>query len=290
MKHLVFIVNPYSGIERNKEIKSAIDQSLDQSRYTYEIRNTEYAGHGTQLAAQAAADGAFAVIAVGGDGSVNDVTRGLKNTPTALGIIPRGSGNGMARTLNIPVDIQQSIQLLNKAKTETIDLGYVNDRLFVSNAGVGYDALIAGKFAGSKRRGLMVYSWLVTRYLWLYKCQDWQLEVDGRIIRRKAFMINVANGQQFGYNFKIAPDASWTDGMLDVIIIRDFPRILGSLLAWRMIRGTLLQSKYVERIRGKHIVISHPQLDQMQTDGDPHGCSSELHFRIEEKTQQVLVP
>jgi diacylglycerol kinase (ATP) len=289
MKHLVFIVNPNSGVERKKEIENTLQASLDRSVYSYEILHTEYAGHGEILAANAAAAGAFAVVAVGGDGSVNDVIRGLKGSGTAVGIIPQGSGNGMARTLDIPVNVTASVRLINRGKTERIDLGYVNDRLFVSNAGVGYDALIAGKFAGSKRRGLLVYSWLVTKYLWLYRSRQWQLEIDGQKLTRKAFMINVANGQQFGYDFKIAPDASWTDGLLDVIIIKNFPRILGSLMAWRMMRGTLLQSRYVERIRGKHIVISHPSLELLQTDGDPHPCSNELHFRVEEKTQLVIV-
>jgi diacylglycerol kinase family enzyme len=218
------------------------------------------------------------------------VIRGLKNNGAALGIIPQGSGNGMARTLDIPVHIARSVALLNTARTEAIDLGYVNDRLFVSNAGVGYDALIARKFAGSKRRGLMVYSWLVTKYLWLYKCRELQLEVDGKKMTRRAFMINVANGQQFGYDFKIAPDANWTDGLLDVIVIRNFPRILGALMAWRLMRGTILESRYVEHFRGKHIVISGANLKLMQTDGDPHSCGTELHFRIEEQTQPVLVP
>lgn len=289
MRHLVFIVNPRSGVERRKEIQDALSQYLDTAAYTYELQLTEYAGHGEFLAREAAAAGAFAVVAVGGDGSVNDILRGLKGTSALLGIIPKGSGNGMARTLGIPVSVIAAIKLINRCKTEKIDIGYANDRLFVSNAGVGYDALIAKKFSSSKRRGLLVYSWLVTKYLWLYRDWTWSIRVDGTTLTERAFLVNVANGQQFGYDFKIAPDASWTDGLLDVIIIRKFPKMLGAMMSLRLMKGTILKSRYVQRIRGKEIWISNPQLKLMQTDGDAVACTNSIHFRIEEKAQEVIV-
>jgi diacylglycerol kinase (ATP) len=290
LKHLVFIVNPRSGVERKKEIAEAIDQCLDKEVYSFEIQLTEYAQHGEVLARTAAEAGAFAVVAVGGDGSVNDALRGLYGTDTLFAIIPKGSGNGMARTLGIPLDVAKAIQLINRCKTEKIDVCFANDKLFISNAGVGFDALISKKFSKSKRRGLMVYSWLVTKYLWLYKEWTWQIKVDDEsIIEQKAFLVNVANGQQFGYDFKIAPTASYTDGMLDLVIIKKFPKILGGLLSLRLMNGKILQSKYVEHFRGKKITISSPGLKLMQTDGDAIICSNEIHFRIEENRQRIIV-
>lgn len=289
-KHIVFIINPKSGVERQKEIKEGIDKYLDKEQYSHELIYTEFAKHGTSLAKEAARNGAYAVVAVGGDGSVNDVVQGLLGTNTLLGIIPKGSGNGMARTMHIPLDTNEAIKVLNKGNVTAMDVAYANEQPFISNAGVAFDALISKKFAKSERRGLMVYSWLVTKHLWLYKSWDWQITVDGKHITERAFMVNVANGQQFGYNFKIAPMASFTDGMLDLIIIRKFPKILGGIIALRAMTGNIADSPYVEHIRGKEITISHPSLRLMQTDGDAHPCEHTIKFTIQPGAQKVIVP
>ena len=289
MKHLVFIINPKSGVERNKQIQDAIEKHLDKSVYSYEIQYTQHAGHGTELARIAAASAAFAVVAVGGDGSVNDIIKGLLGTNTLLAIIPKGSGNGLARTLSIPLDLPKAIQTINRCKVEAIDIGFANGKIFASNAGVGFDALVCKKFSQSNRRGLMVYTWLITKYMWLYRNWKWSLSINGEQLEETAFFISVANGRQFGYNFKIAEDASWTDGLLDVVIIRKFPKILAAVLGFRMLSGTLLKSKYVRRIRAKHIVITNPQLKWMQTDGDAVACSNSIEFTIQEKAQKVIV-
>jgi YegS/Rv2252/BmrU family lipid kinase len=253
------------------------------------MQETQHAGHGTKLAQNAASKGAFAVVAVGGDGSVNDVIKGLLGTDSLLAIIPKGSGNGLARTLSIPLDLAKAIQTINRCKVEAIDIGFANGKVFASNAGVGFDALVCKKFSQSKRRGLLVYTWLITKHMWLYRSWTWNLIVDGQEHEETAFFISVANGRQFGYNFKIAEDASWTDGLLDVVIIRKFPKILGALLGFRMFSGTLLKSNYVHRIRAKEVVISNPQLKWMQTDGDSLACSNSIEFTIQEKAQKVIV-
>ncbi len=289
-KHLVFIINPKSGTDREKAIQQAIDTTLDQQQFSYEIQHTEYAKHGTKLAKDAANAGAYAVVAVGGDGSVNDIVAGLAGTDTALAIIPKGSGNGMARSMSIPLKEQEAIEIINKGNTIMMDIGYANDRLFISNAGVAFDALISKKFAKSKRRGFAMYSWLVTRYMWTYKEWEWDITIDGQSLKEKAFIISVANGKQFGYNFQIAPGASWTDGVLDIVIIKRFPKVLGGLLVWRAMNGTITESPYVRHFYGKEITISHPKLKLMQTDGDAHECGDTIHFRVEKTTQKVIVP
>ncbi len=289
-KHIVFIINPKSGVERQKEIQEGIDAHLDKVQFSHELLYTQFAKHGTTLAKEAARNGAYAVVAVGGDGSVNDVVQGLLGTDTLLGIIPKGSGNGMARTMNIPLDTNEAIIVINKGNVTNLDVAYANDRAFISNAGVAFDALISKKFAKSERRGLMVYSWLVTKHMWLYKSWDWQITVDGKELTKRAFMVNVANGQQFGYNFKIAPMADFTDGFLDLIVIKRFPKILGGVIALRAMNGTIASSRYVEHIRCKEITISHPSLRLMQTDGDAHACENSINFRIQPAAIKVIVP
>ena len=289
-KHLVFIINPKSGVERQKEIAQGIESNLDKNTYSYEILNTEFAKHGTTLAKEAARNGAYAVVAVGGDGSVNDIVQGLTGTDTLLAIIPKGSGNGMARTMRIPLNTNDAIKVINKGNVAAMDVCYANGRPFISNAGVAFDALISKKFAKSEKRGLMVYSWLVTKYMWLYKERDFKITIDGREIKERAFMINVANGQQFGYNFKIAPMADYTDGILDLIIIKRFPKILGGTLVARAMSGTIVKSPFVTHTTGKEITISNPLLKLMQTDGDAHVCENEIKFTIRKGAQKVLVP
>jgi len=290
MRHLVFIINPRSGIDRQKAIQEAIGRHLDKNEFTWEIRHTQYPGHGTQLAKEAADQQAFAVIAVGGDGSVNDIAKGLSGTPTALGIIPKGSGNGMARSLGIPLRVDLALNVLNSAHTIMMDIGYANEHAFVSNTGVGFDTVISEQFAKSTRRGFKAYSWLVFRNLWRYQPQEWQITVDGQEFRETAFMITVANGQQFGYNFRIAPGASWTDGLFDVIIVKKFPKLMAGTLVWRALKGNITKSPYVRHMIGTDIIIEHPDLKFMQTDGDAREASSPVHFRMHPKALKVIVP
>lgn len=289
-KHLVFIINPNSGVDRQKAIQNAIDYKLDQEQFTYKIQHTEYAKHGTILAKAAADNGAYAVVAVGGDGSVNDIVAGLIGTDTCLAILPKGSGNGIARTMEIPLNEEAAIDIINKGNVIKMDIGYANQRPFISNAGVAFDALISKKFATSTTRGFAIYSWLVAKYMWLYKERDWQITIDGKTLKEKAFIISVANGKQFGYNFQIAPDASWTDGLFDVVIIRKFPKLLGGMLVLHAMNGTITKSKYVDHYRAKEVIIHHPELKLMQTDGDAYSCEDTITFTIATGVQKVLVP
>lgn len=290
LKHIVFVVNPRSGTERQKEISLAVSSHLDTTVYTYEILATQYAGHGAELAQKAAAAGAHAVIAVGGDGSVNEIARGLEGTRTALGIIPKGSGNGIARTLGIPLETEAAVKVISKGNTMLMDIGHANDRLFVSNAGVAFDALISKKFATSNKRGFFVYSWLVAKHLWLYSSREYTITIDGKELHERAFMVNVANGKHFGYSFRIAPMASCTDGLLELIVINKFPKIMGGIIAMRAMLGNITSSRYVQHFTGRRITIAHPQLKLMQVDGDALPCTNTITFSVEKQAQQIIIP
>jgi YegS/Rv2252/BmrU family lipid kinase len=291
MKKILFIINPKSGVDRVKALQDLIDQHLDHTKFEYKIAHTEYAKHGTELARNAATkEGYEIVVAVGGDGSVNDIIAGLYNTKATLAIIPKGSGNGLARSLQIPLDAAKAIQLINTEKSIQIDLGKADDKIFVSNAGVGFDALVARKFAKSNRRGMAIYSWIVTKYLWMYKEWTWNLTVDGQAIKERAFILTVANAAQFGYNFKIAPHADLQDGLFDIIIIKKYPKILGSLIALRAFNGTILKSKYVLHFKGKKVSIHHPQLNLLQMDGDVYKCNDTVNIEMIPACLSIVVP
>ncbi|MFT4062275.1 MAG: diacylglycerol kinase family lipid kinase [Edaphocola sp.] len=289
MEKILFIINPRSGVDRAKALQSAIAQHLDATKFDPTIAYTEYPKHGTALAADAVSKGYAVVVAVGGDGSVNDIVAGLQGSNVALGIVPKGSGNGLARSLAIPLDAVAAIKKINAGNRVKIDLGRANGHLFTSNAGVGFDALVAKKFAKSKRRGMAAYSWIVTKYLWRYKEWDWSVNIDGTELQRQAFILTVANAEQFGYNFKIAPVADLQDGLFDVVIIKKYPKIIGAAIAMRAFAGTLLNSRYVEHYKGRAITISHPQLSQMQIDGDVVPCSEQVVIEMLPAALTVLL-
>jgi len=290
MEKVLFIINPKSGVDRVKAIQDLIGSRLDKNRFQPEIAHTRYARHGTELAREAVAAGFKIIVAVGGDGSVNDVIAGIYGTDATLAIIPKGSGNGLARSLRIPLDPAKAIDLINHGRRTAIDLGIADNRIFVSNAGVGFDALVARKFAKSKRRGMAIYSWIVTRHLWTYKEWEWEVEIDGEQLKEKAFILTVANAEQFGYNFRIAPIADLQDGLFDVVIIRKYPKILGAGIALRAFNGSLLKSKYVRHLRGKHITIRHPRLSLLQMDGDVHPCGPEVKVEMLGQALKIIVP
>jgi diacylglycerol kinase family enzyme len=216
--------------------------------------------------------------------------QGLLGTAAVMGIIPKGSGNGMARNMGIPLQLDAAMRVINAGDIVATDIAFAGDKPFISNAGVAFDAQIAHEFAASKRRGLLIYAWLVTKKLWSYRPMDFSINVDGRHYTEKAFMVVVANGRQFGYNFSIAPMADHTDGLLDVIVIRQFPRLMGALISWQAMNGTLAQSRYVRHLRGKAISIQHPSLELMQLDGDAHRCTANVQFTVSQGALRVLAP
>lgn len=289
-KHLVFLVNPRSGVQRKKEIEEMVAKHLLKDLFTYEIQPTQYAHHGTLLASEAAKNGAYGVIAVGGDGSVNDVASGLAGTSSALGIIPMGSGNGMARTLGIPRNVKKALAILNEDHCAAIDMGYSNKRPFVSNAGMGFDAVISRAFSTSKKRGFLNYAWLSTRHLSSFQPETYMITSEGKTWQEKAFFINVANGKQFGYNFQIAPKASFTDGLLDVIIVRPFPKWQSIAFALRGFTGSLLDSKYVRHFQCREIQIKSEKGKLLQIDGDAHDCDGSVDFKIVPAALKVFIP
>ena len=289
MKKALFIINPNSGVDRIKEIQYLIKENLSPQKFSYELVYTQFPKHGTQLARSAVERGFEVIVAVGGDGSVNDVINGIYGTDAILAILPKGSGNGLARSLGIPLNTRKAIQLMNAQNTTEIDLGDANGHIFSSTAGVGFDALVAKKFAANKRRGFVAYSWIITKYLWSYKLYDWLIEVDEKQFKEKAFMLTVANAIQLGYGFKIAPAADLKDGFFDIIILKKFPVLMAFLIAFRAFRGTLLKSRYVDLLRAKEVTISHAELHLFQFDGEAAVCDQQIKIKMLPKALKILV-
>lgn len=288
MKKVLFIINPLSGTNRIKALKNDIEENLDLNSFSYEIVYTEFPKHGTSLASEAANKGFDIIVAVGGDGSVNDVIKGLYGTQAILGIIPMGSGNGLARSLKVPLKEGRAIQLINKLSVCEIDIGKADGHLFASNAGVGFDAVVTNEFSNNERRGFLAYIGIILKNIWSYKPKKWTVEIDGKISTTTSFMLTAANAVQLGYGFQIAPESQIDDGYLDLVNIKKFPVLMASVIALRAFSGTIHKSRFVTTQKIKKVRISHPELNQLQLDGENLPCGNEIIIEVLPKKLKVI--
>jgi YegS/Rv2252/BmrU family lipid kinase len=286
---ILFIVNPISGGQVKTFIPSLIDQYLDDSLYDAEIIFTAYAGHATKIAEEAVAANIDIVASVGGDGTINEVASALESSGTTMAIIPCGSGNGLARTLQIPLDTRKAIQKLNTARKVKIDSGTFNERKFFNMAGIGFDAHISALFAEDKKRGFKGYIQSTFKEIAQYQAQEYEINVDGSIYREKAFMISIANSSQYGNNAHISPFASLNDGLLDVCIIKPFPVYKFPLLAYRMFAKLAHQSNYVDIYRGRDIKITRATAGPIHIDGEPLFFPKEITIGVKPLSLTLLV-
>lgn len=282
-----FVVNPISGVGRQRLIESAVDELLDTARIQYEICYTEGPRHATQLAREAAAQGYSAVVAVGGDGSVNEVGQGLCSTETALGVVPTGSGNGLARHLGLPMDVRKAVERLNALSVKKMDTVELNNTAYLGVAGVGFDAHIAHVFDTFGTRGFVSYARLVLREINQYKPATYTLRIDGVEQQLEAFIISVANASQYGNGARIAPMASITDGLLDVCIIKPFPAVLTPEMMLRLFRGTLPNTRHTQFVTAQQVEIEQ-QAAIAHMDGEPIAPGQQLRFSIKPLSLNVL--
>ena len=268
-KRILFVINPISGTGRKESIPEEIERYIDTSHYEYAIRMTEYAGHATLLAKEAIRKGYDTVVAVGGDGTINEVARAVVHTPTALGIIPCGSGNGLARHLQIPQNVRRAIEIINQDTIHCLDYGRINGHPFFCTCGMGFDAFVSMKFAEGKKRGLLQYVKDTVSIGLKYKPETYIIEDEYGTERHEAFLITCANASQYGNNAYIAPGASMKDGLMDIIIIKPFKTLEAAQVAIQMFNKTLLSNSHVEMFKAKKVHITRPGDGVVHCDGDP---------------------
>lgn len=288
-QRILFIINPISGTSRKRTLPTAIDQYLDHSRFDFEIKETQHAGHATELAREAVAEGVDIVVAVGGDGTVNEVARALVHTRTALGIIPCGSGNGLARHLLLPMNIRKCIELLNTADIQALDYGIINDIPFFCTCGMGFDAFVSMKFAEAGKRGPITYIQKVLEEGVRYQPETYEVQADGETTQYKAFLISCANASQYGNNAYIAPQASMSDGLMDIIIMEPFDVIDAPEIAIDMFSKTLDKSSKIKTFRTKHLHIHRSEPGVIHYDGDPVMSGADIDIHIVEKGINIIV-
>ncbi|WP_194847730.1 diacylglycerol/lipid kinase family protein [Candidatus Neptunochlamydia vexilliferae] len=286
---VVFIVNPISGLGKQKKIKQLVRKNLDQKLFEYEILYTKRPHHATELSREAVKRGATIVVAVGGDGSVNEVAQGMIGSQAALAIVPTGSGNGFALSFNIPKDPAKAIQVINEMSDQWVDTVKINDKSYLGVAGVGFDADVSRTFSNSGKRGPASYLLAVLSELPNYKPQNYDLVVDGIPLHKKAFLICFANSNQYGNNAFIAPSAKVDDGFLDVIIWKEFPPHAAPKLVHDLFTKHLDDSKYTETFRCQEVILKKPH-QTLHIDGEPCDFEGDVYIRVLPSSLKVITP
>lgn len=291
-KRLLFLVNPISGVNQEKKatLSDLLVEVLDASLYEWEVVFSNGPDHLFELSKAAAENGIDVVIAVGGDGTVNQIARGIIGSKTILGLVPAGSGNGLAHHLGIPTDVSKSLAVINNMNVKEIDTVNMNDKPFVSIAGIGFDALVARKFARAERRGFLTYLKIVTTEYANYRPRKYNMIIDGKPVDRQALFVSFANTNQFGYNTIIAPDAKIDDGLIDVCIVKKVPltqapQVVGLLLTKKI--GT---SDYVEIIKAREITLKRNKKRAVNIDGEPVKLGKEITIKVNPLSLKVIVP
>ena len=267
--NILFIINPIAGGRDKQRIPALIDSYLTAGAFAPVYVFTDYAGHAAELVDEAAQAIYDTIVAVGGDGTVNEIAGKLVGSAIRFGIIPLGSGNGLARTLGIPLHIKGAVNVINQQQTLRIDGALLNQRYFFNVAGLGFDARISAAFAGHKKRGLMGYALTGLRTFRSYEAQNYRIYIDDQPFEARAFILSIANSSQYGNNVFISPLSLLNDGLLEVCIIRPVPFLQIPTFIWSMWRSKKRPSTWVDIYSGKKIRIERPGEDAVHLDGEP---------------------
>jgi len=251
---------------------------------------TEGPGHAVELTSRAVADGFDMVISAGGDGTVNEIASVLAHTSTTLGILPLGSGNGLARSLGIPQDVGEALKIIEEGHIISSDRGIVNGKPFYCTFGVGFDAAVSEKFASMKRRGRITYVRSVINEFLKYRSQPYSITIEGRVVTERAFLIAACNASQYGNNAYIAPNAKLSDGLLDLIVIHDGSPLSTVKVGVDMITGYLDRNARIDTFRVSTATIARLDEGPVHVDGDPLRLGKKLDITCDASSLSVFAP
>jgi YegS/Rv2252/BmrU family lipid kinase len=285
-----FIINPISGGKKKNHIPDAIRNACLEFDLDSDIFLCNSISETKEKTKEAVLLNYQAVIAVGGDGTINLIGTELINTQVALGIIPMGSGNGLARSLLIQFNLKKAIKTICDFNLQAIDTGEVNGIGFINLAGIGFDAHVAGIFHNSQRRGLISYAKIILREFNRFTQESIQIQVDGNTIHTNAFLLAVCNGPQFGNNAIIAPLASLRDGIFHITILKRLKWFDAPRLAYRLFKGTIHLDSNTDCYSAKEIKIIRIKNGLMNIDGEPIMLSNNLHIEMKPLSLNVIVP
>lgn len=286
---VAFIINPKSGTQNKASLPDLIRKTIDAEKFDVTIAKTEYAGHGRELAKGFVEEHYDYVIACGGDGTMNEVASELVETETCFGIVPFGSGNGLARHLSISMMPQKALRQINRHMVRRIDCGMANDKKFFCTCGTGFDAHVSHKFAVKGKRGFLTYLKTVCSEYIKYKSNIYTLQGGSFTITQQAFLITFANASQYGNNAFIAPHASTRDGLIDICILKPFSFLSIPSLAFRLFQKEIDKSKHISTIQASDVTLVRPEAGEFHIDGDPVMMGASIHVRVIPEALKVIV-
>ena len=286
----LFVVNPRSGMRRGVDLTSVIRKACRLMMTEADVTTCLAKEDLDAIMVRAQEEGFEAVVAVGGDGTVHEVAKRMIGSRLALGILPIGSGNGLARHLGIPMNLTEALSICSEGTIATIDTATVNGEGWVGVMGVGLDAVIAERFASSDVRGLGTYVREGLKAFAGHRPEKYEISVDGTTHHLHAQVVAVANSSQYGNNARVAPLASLQDGVLDVVVIARAPLYAAPLLLVRLFNGTIHRSRRVSVLQGRRITIRRPAAGPAHLDGEPVTLPAELRIEVRPKSLRVILP
>lgn len=286
----MLIINPISGTGSKKGVVEMVTRAMEACGHEVDVRLTGARGDATRLAGEAARKGYYGVLACGGDGTVNETARALCSTDTALGILPAGSGNGLARHLQIPVDIPAALKVIADNNIVDSDYGSVNGHQFFCTFGMGFDAAVSHRFARQNRRGLLSYvKSAISEYVQFHP-QTYTVSANGKLLTEKAFLIAVCNASQWGNNAYIAPEASITDGLLDITIVHSGTAIDAAVMGMDIFTGYINKNTMVHTFRAPACVIYRSDPGEAHIDGEPMMMDDILDIKCHRGALKIFTP
>ncbi|MDP2337574.1 MAG: diacylglycerol kinase family lipid kinase [Bacteroidota bacterium] len=286
-KKIFLIINNNAGHKKGVRAIDIAVPILKRKGYSVEYSFTNHPGHATELAVKASADGFDLVVAVGGDGTVNEVAQGLIGSNIPMGIIPIGSGNGLARELGISMNMRKSADTLINGKNLQLDVCKLNEQRFLCTCGIGFDAHIADQMSLTSSRGFLRYVKLVVKESLFYKPLDVRMKIDSVQIEEPVFLITFANASQFGNNAFIAPDASMTDGLIDVVVVKKFAKIWMPVFALALFAGFVPKLPFVDCYKARQIDLEITNTQVLHFDGEPGKLKVPATVKLD--TEKILV-
>ena len=290
MAQLMLIINPISGTGSKKGIADQVVAAMAACGHEVDVRLTGARGDATRLAREAADNGYHGVLACGGDGTVNETAHGLCGTATALGILPAGSGNGLARHLQIPIDIDLALKVIASDNIVDSDYGTVNDRPFFCTFGLGFDAAVSHRFARQNHRGLFSYVRSAFTEFLQFRPQTYTISANGKLLTEKAFLVAVCNASQWGNNAYIAPEANITDGLLDITLVHSGTAIDAAVMGMDIFTGYINKNTMVHTFRAPAVVIYRNKAGEAHIDGEPVTMDDILDIRCRHSQLRIYTP
>jgi diacylglycerol kinase (ATP) len=288
-KKILFVVNKYAGIGYPSALERTINNTCKKNNAACSIEFTQRKGHAVELAKEARLNGFNQVIAVGGDGTINEVARGLVQSDIPMGIVPRGSGNGLARHLGIPLKITDAVDQIFDSRTLPMDIFRVNGKLSLNVSGIGFDGHITNLFGVKSTRGLIGYVMLTIQEFLKFKEFETEIVMNGGSVKRNAFIIAIANSSQYGNNARIAPTASVCDGLLHINVVRRVPLFRLDFL-YSFFSGQLDKSSFCEFMETPSLKIRTAKPIDYHVDGEPCGRTDTCDIDLVPAALHVLVP